>query len=229
MDRQRKLRFFGFLMVDSVMDGAGQWSTSEGVKDISSFDEIDRTYGCIYADIPWNHKGNSVARPGRNARRHYKTVSLEDAKSLPVKKVIDTDCALFFWVPGQFLVIGAHIPIMKSWGFRPTAMGLRWVKLNPKAPKMFMTIDDFHRGLGLTTMKNIEDCVLGKRGKSMRVKAVSELIIANRREHSRKPEEARERIREYIGPDVRVLELFGRSRPENDDLWDTWGDQVQLF
>jgi N6-adenosine-specific RNA methylase IME4 len=56
-------------------------------------------------------------KPGRNARRHYRCLTLEQIASLPVKDVVARDAYLWFWIPGPFLVLGAHLPIMRAWGF----------------------------------------------------------------------------------------------------------------
>lgn len=80
-------------------------------------------------------------------------------------------------------------------------------------------------GGGFTTRKNAEFCLIGKRGRSVRVaKDVHEIIIAPRREHSRKPEETYTRIERYCaGP---YLELFARQQRAG---WESWGNQVEKF
>ena len=191
-------------------------------------DGLSGRYGCIVADPPWHFKSNSKANPGRNAMRHYDCQSLADIEALPVVKHAEDNCILFLWITGPFLVFGAHLPIMRAWGFKPSGMGFDWVKLNPRAGKLFMTERDFALGPGFTTQKNLEYCLIGKRGRSMKKKAVPALIIDNRREHSRKPEIFRDRVREYVGPDVRVAELFARSTPA-DPLWDVAGNETTKF
>jgi N6-adenosine-specific RNA methylase IME4 len=80
-------------------------------------------------------------------------------------------------------------------------------------------------GLGKWTRQNSERCLLATRGHPHRLHAdVPELIVAPRREHSRKPGEARERIERLVaGP---YLELFARDSRAG---WDAWGAQVGLF
>ena len=56
-----------------------------------------------------------------------------------------------------------------------------------------------------------------------KAKDVRRLLVERRREHSRKPDEIRERERLVQGP---YLELFAR---ETKAGWDCWGDQVGLF
>lgn len=182
-------------------------------------------YRVISADPAWNFKSNSVAKPGRNARRHYACMSLEDIAALPVVDLVANDCALFLWITGPLLAIGAHLPIMKAWGFKPAGMGFVWVKLNPRAASLFFLSSDLATGGGFTTRKNAEFCLIGKRGRSLRQDAgVHEIIISPRREHSRKPDETFERIQRYApGP---YLELFSRERRAG---WDAWGNQTDKF
>lgn len=182
-------------------------------------------FGAILADPPWRFKSNSAARPGRNAMRHYDCMSLDDVKAMPVAPLAADDCALFMWITGPFLAIGAHLPIMKAWGFKPSGMGFTWVKLTPRATSLFFLSSDLAMGGGFTTRKNAEFLVIGKRGRSVRRDAgVHEVILSPRREHSRKPDETHARIERYCaGP---YLELFAReSRPN----WTTWGNQKALF
>lgn len=184
-------------------------------------------FDVVCADPPWNFKANSVAAPGRNARRHYDCMSLDDIAALPVKDTLAENAALFLWITGPFLAIGAHLPIMKAWGFKPSGVAFTWVKLNAKAPTLFFTRQDLFIGGGLTTRKNSEICLLGKRGRSLRRSAsVREVIIDPRREHSRKPEVFRDRVEQYVGPDARILEMFARSsRPG----WQAWGAEATKF
>lgn len=182
-------------------------------------------YRVIAADPAWDFKSNSVERPGRNARRHYACMSLDEIAALPVVDLCARDAVLFLWITGPLLVIGAHLPIMKAWGFRPSGMGFVWIKLNPRAASLFFLQSDLATGGGFTTRKNAEFCLIGKRGRSLRRDAsVHEVIISPRREHSRKPDETFERIERYAeGP---YLELFSRARRAG---WTCWGNEVGKF
>lgn len=179
----------------------------------------------ICADPPWLYKSNSKAAPGRNAFGHYDCMSLSDIADLPVRETVADNGVLFLWITGPFLAIGAHIPIMRAWGFKATAMGFTWTKLNKRAGGLFICPGDVFMGGGLTTRKNAEFCVIGKRGRSLRRSAsVRECIISPVREHSRKPEEFFERVQQYAaGP---YLELFARQSRAG---WTTWGNQATKF
>lgn len=184
-----------------------------------------RHFRVITADPPWDFKSNSKAKPGRNARRHYQTMSLAEIRAMPVEQFAADNAILFFWITGPLLVVGAHIPIMLAWGFEPTAMGFDWIKLNKRASPHFFTQRDIFTGGGFTTRKNAEYVVIGKRGRSVRENAgVSSVLISPIREHSRKPEDFHRRVEQYTtGP---YLELFGRQRR---DGWEVRGNEVQKF
>ena len=184
-----------------------------------------RNYRVIAADPPWHFKSNSVENPGRNALGHYACMSLEDIAALPVAQHAADDAVLFLWITGPFMAIGAHLPIMKAWGFKPSGMGFVWIKLNPKAASLFILREDLAMGGGFTTRKNAEFCLIGKRGRSVRQNAgVHEVIIDPRREHSRKPDEFYNRAQAYSeGP---YLEMFARQSRAG---WDTWGNQSTKF
>ena len=89
-------------------------------------------------DPPWDFKSNSKNRPGRNARRHYKTMSLSEIAAMPVGDLLAPDSLVGLWITGPLLVTGAHIPIFKAWGVKPNAMGFVWIKLNPNAASLFV-------------------------------------------------------------------------------------------
>ena len=119
---------------------------------------------------------------------------------------------------------------MEAWGFRYSAVAFTWVKLKRSFDALQLRVlptleSDLHVGLGLTTRKNAEFCLLGRRGNAHRnAKNVREIILSPVREHSRKPDEASLRVERYCdGP---YLELFARApRPG----WTVWGNETDKF
>ena len=96
-------------------------------------------------------------------------------------------------------------------------MAFVWLKQNRKSPGWFY-------GLGFWTRGNAEVCLLATRGHPKRQAAnVHQFIISPVREHSRKPEEAREKIVALMG-DLPRVELFARQSPPG---WDVWGNEVE--
>ena len=196
--------------------------------------ELGGGYQVIYADPPWRFRANkhveyddAGARIGRMVP--YPTMTLAEITALPVKHLIADQSVCFMWITGPFLAIGAHIPIMKAWGFKTKAIGFTWVKLRKNyAENLFgFHRKDLHVGLGLTTRKNAEFCVIGTRGKSLRKsRSVHEVGMFPLREHSRKPDEFRTRIEEYVGPGLRMAELFSRQPAPG---WEAFGNQTTKF
>lgn len=189
------------------------------------FAHLRTDYRVIAADPPWKFKSNSAAKPGRNAMGHYACMSLADIAALPVASIAAPNAMLLLWITGPFMAIGAHLALMKAWGFKPSGMGFVWIKLNPKAPQLFFMEQDLATGGGFTTRKNAEFCVIGKKGRSVRQDAgIHEVIIEPRRQHSRKPDKFYSRAEQYSeGPRI---EMFARESRKN---WDSWGNQATKF
>ena len=185
-------------------------------------------FGCIVADPPWRFRVRKEHKEVRNPDRHYETMRLEEIEAIPVKTIADKACHLMMWVPGPLLVIGAHLPIMRAWGFKPSASGFVWIKLrrNFDAATFNPLMEtDLHLGLGMTTRKNAEFAILGRRGSARRkAKDVPEVMLSPVRQHSRKPDEFFRRVERYCdGP---YLELFSRQSRAG---WTTWGNEAGKF
>lgn len=190
-------------------------------------------FRCILADPPWHFRARTALQVGnwtsrRDAEKHYAVMGVEDIKALPVRDVAAKDAHLFIWTTGPCL--RQTFEVMEAWGFRYSAVAFTWVKLkrsfNALQLRVLPTLEsDLHVGLGLTTRKNAEFCLLGRRGNARRnAKDVREIILSPVREHSRKPDEARSRIERYCdGP---YLELFARDQRPG---WTSWGNEIDKF
>jgi N6-adenosine-specific RNA methylase IME4 len=175
------------------------------------------TYRIIYTDPPWkyNSRANHKTRFRGGACGHYPLMTMAQIKALPIPDLADRNCALLMWC--TFPYLDKQIELFKHWGFKYRTVAFTWVKTNPKNGKPFF-------GVGYYAKSNAEVCLLGIKGRVKPVSnSVSSIIIAPRREHSRKPEEARDRIVELFG-DVPRLEMFAR---ESAPGWDVWGNDVQ--
>ena len=173
-----------------------------------------RKYKIIYADPPWQYKVYSKKGLGRSAESHYRTMSLEDIQALPVGELADSDCALFMWT--TIPLLKDCFSVMKAWGFDYKTIAFVWIKLNRKSDSLFW-------GMGHWTRANAELCMLATRGHPKRKSAgVHQVIISHIEEHSKKPDEARERIIQLVG-DLPRVELFARQKT---DGWDVWGNEV---
>ncbi|WP_329381801.1 MT-A70 family methyltransferase [Anaerofustis sp. HA2171] len=173
-----------------------------------------KKYNIIYADPPWQFKVYSSKGLGRSAESHYPTMSLEEIKRLPVGELAANDCALFMWTTVPLLQ--ECFSIMKAWGFDYKTIAFVWIKQNKRTDSLFW-------GMGYWTRANAELCMLATKGHPKRQSArVHQVIISHIQEHSKKPEEARDRIVQLIG-DLPRVELFARTK---SDGWDVWGNEI---
>lgn len=141
-------------------------------------------------------------------------MKLPDVKALPISRIAADDSILFMWA--TFPNLQPALDVIASWGFKYKTIGFNWVKLNKKSATPFI-------GVGHYTRSNSEVCLIGTRGQPTIVShSVSSVILSPIREHSRKPDEARDRIVQLCG-DVPRIELFSRERVEG---WHAWGDEV---
>ncbi|HEY3910559.1 MAG TPA: MT-A70 family methyltransferase [Stellaceae bacterium] len=181
-----------------------------------------RHYRVIYADPPWTFSTYSRKGKGRSAEAYYDCMSLADIKALPVADWAADDCVLLLWVTDPLLQTAFEV--IRTWGFTYKTVGFYWAKLNKSAEPTVYRDASFFTGLGFWTRANPELCLLATRGHPKRRRAdIRKLIVSPRREHSRKPEEAYDRIEALCaGP---YLEMFARAaRPG----WDRWGTESDL-
>jgi N6-adenosine-specific RNA methylase IME4 len=181
------------------------------------FDGLPRHhFGAILADPPWSWSSWSKTNQNRAAFNYYAVMSLDGIKGLPVADLAADNCVLFLWAINSMLP--QAIAVMGAWGFEYKTVAFTWAKRTP-------TDAAWHLGLGYWTRQNSEHCLLGVRGKPKRMgRDVRELVIAPRREHSRKPDEVAAGIERLVpGP---YLELFAR---ETHPGWTSWGNEVTKF
>lgn len=172
----------------------------------------NKKYQIIYADPPWSY--NKKVGMGM-ADDHYPTMTLQEICDLPVPQLADKNCALFLWV--TFPMLREGLEVIKAWGFNYKTAAFVWVK-------QYKISDRFILGLGHYTRGNAELCLLATRGSIKRQSLkVSQIIVSHLEEHSKKPDEARNRIVELLG-DVPRIELFARQTTPG---WDVWGNEVQ--
>lgn len=226
--------------IDAPGFGSGQFvSKASGPRDLLGRPRDG--YGAIHADPAWQFQlwstkgmGRSPDGQSRAAQRqnrpenHYKTMPLADIKALPVGSLAARDCVLFLWCVNPLLP--QAIEVGEAWGFEYRTIAFVWAKLRREGSTRHKLHEEtwhklFPMGTGYWTRANPELCLLFTRGKPKRLSAsVRTLLIAPRREHSRKPDEARARIEKLVaGP---YLELFAREPAPG---WDAWGNQVERF
>ena len=122
---------------------------------------------------------------------------------------------IFLWA--TFPQLPEALRLIEAWGFTYKSVAFVWLKKNRKA-------DSWFYGLGFWTRGNAEICLLATRGHPKRQAAnVHQFIISPIEAHSKKPDEARDKIVSLMGNLPRV-ELFARQTPPG---WDVWGNEVE--
>lgn len=186
-------------------------------------------YRVILADPPWAFRGYvDKGVPQRAPAQHYGTLTASAMARLPVGDLAMMDTALCLWSTSSHTEQAFWLA--RQWGFRFASKLFTWAKLNRKAAEAGakvnpMDADPWFMGMGHGTRRNTEDCWLFVRGTPRRRdKGVRELIVSPVREHSRKPDEAYQRIeRLFAGP---YCELFSRTSRLG---WDAWGNEKGKF
>jgi len=170
-------------------------------------------FNIIYADPPWRYKA-STNKSLRGPERHYPTMHTADICALPVKDIAADNSILFLWA--TFPKIPDALEVTNAWGFSFKTVGFVWVKANKKSDSLF-------RGMGMWTRSNAEICLIATRGRPERINCgVHQVVISPIEEHSKKPNEVRNRIIQLMG-DLPRVELFARQAPPG---WEVWGNQV---
>jgi len=142
-------------------------------------------------------------------------MNIEQLCSMPIGELAAENCALFMWV--TFPTLREAFVLLDAWSFTYKSVSFVWVKQNKKTPSLFW-------GMGYWTRANAEICLLATKGKPKRRSAsVHQVIVSPIEHHSKKPDEARNRIVELMG-DLPRIELFARDRA---DGWDAFGNEVK--
>lgn len=192
----------------------------------------------ISIDNPWDFEAYSEAGEGKSANQHYPVMSDDDLCSLPMDLLAAKDCACFMWCTWPKFLVWQRV--IEAWGFEFAGLAWEWIKFNPETGK-------YAFGGGYGTRKNLEPCLLITRGdpkllpgkleffgqttitgsRSVRdfIEAwPADAIRAPRREHSRKPDEHRQRISTmFEGPRI---DVFARQPWQGNTVW---GNQIDKF
>ncbi|SMF83322.1 N6-adenosine-specific RNA methylase IME4 [Azospirillum oryzae] len=176
---------------------------------------IPLRYRVILADPAWMFSLRSPKGEGKSPQAHYRCMPLADIQALPVSQLAAPDCACIMWATAPMLP--QAIDTLAAWGFAFKSAGA-WAKQSPTAASWAF-------GPGYIYRSAAEFWLLGTIGRpAQRSRSIRNLIVAPRREHSRKPDQMHTDIEAlFDGP---YVELFARSQRPG---WDCWGNETTKF
>lgn len=163
----------------------------------------------VYADPPWRYENPPMGASNRSIENHYPTMSLEEICAMPVRDIVTDDAILYMWATAPKLA--ECLQVLTAWGF-DYRTNFVWVK------------DKI--GMGYHARSQHEILLVAKRGNippPAVADRVSSVVMAERGEHSAKPEVFYELIESFY-PTLPKIELFCRS-PR--DGWAVWGNQSE--
>ncbi len=176
-------------------------------------------YDVILADPPWYY-AHSTHKYELNAP--YRLIPDDEMKTFRgVTDNLADPGVLFMW--STLPRLDFAFDVLQAWGLAYRGMPWIWVKTNKDGSVMGA------KGPQTNTVKNTCEVVIAaSHSKTSRIPKTSDQTIRNalfaqRREHSRKPDEVHEYL-DRMYPDARKLELFARRKRPG---WDVWGDEVE--
>ena len=81
------------------------------------FEEINKKYNTIVIDPPWNISMSGKVKRGREKRAEslkYKTMSLQEIRSIPIKNIANKGCHVYCWTTNKMLK--DTFDVLESWG-----------------------------------------------------------------------------------------------------------------
>ncbi|NCV44543.1 MAG: hypothetical protein EBW15_07100 [Actinobacteria bacterium] len=187
--------------------------------DLGPYAEIpEDKYDVLLIDPPWSYFGDQT-KDGA-AAKFYDTLTDQEIRMLPVRKLMNDKSIAFVWATGPRL--DAAIYTIASWGLHYRGVAFVWVKTNRQGVPIGA------RGVRPSIVKPTCEFVLAcspvRKGRPMPLadESIPNTVLAPTREHSVKPDAVHERI-EAMYPNAKRLEMFARRPREG---WQVWGDQI---
>jgi N6-adenosine-specific RNA methylase IME4 len=173
----------------------------------------------VLADPPWQFENRTgKVAPEHKRLNRYGTMVLDEIKALPVAQVCEDTAHLYLWVPNALLPAG--LEVMLAWGFQYKS-NIVWHKVRKDG-------GPDGRGVGFYFRNTTELLLFGVRGKNARTlppgRRQVNIIRTQKREHSRKPDEAYELVEACSSG--AFLEMFARGTREG---WAAWGHQSEDY
>lgn len=181
----------------------------------------EKTYDVVLADPPWDYYGSPVKWAA--AGKHYPLMTNDQIRDLPVVDLLTKSGVVFLWATCPKLDFA--LEVFRDWGLYYRGVAFVWIKTKQDLTPIGA------QGVRPSVVKPLTELVLvGSRkptGRPLKLlsESVVQTVFAPRREHSRKPDEVKQRIFDLYG-DIPRIELFAR---ETTPGWDVWGNEVERF
>lgn len=180
------------------------------------------SYDLVLADPATRFETFSAKGEGKSPQAQYPTMSWGELEALPVGGLGRGDCLLMMWA--CWPTLRESIRLLEAWGFRYVTGGA-WHKRTRHGKSAF--------GTGYVLRSACEPYLIGTLGSpttanNLRniIETESTVIDAERREHSRKPDEQYAYCERLVPRGLRFVELFARQRHPG---WDCWGNEADKF
>ncbi len=176
-----------------------------------------RKYKVVIADPPWRY-ANAGCRGA--AENHYPTMSIDQIQALPVRDLVDDDCALFLWA--TWPTLPDAMSVLDAWGFTYVT-GLPWLKIVgvPSVNLWGELTVKAQYGVGFWVRGCTEPILIARRGEVSPPDGGFVGLLSENLRHSRKPENLYHIAERLPGP---YLEMFARRHRAG---WDAWGNEVE--
>lgn len=174
-------------------------------------------YDVVLSDPPWSYYGSPTKDAA--AAKHYPCIPTKELVEVAFPP-LNPRGVLFLWTTSAKLPDALWL--MSQWGLHYRGVAFVWVKTRKDGGVIGA------QGPRPSIVKpTTEFVVVGSKvrtGRPMPLGSEKEpqVVLAPRREHSRKPEEVQNRI-ENLYPNATRLEMFARSRRSG---WDAWGNEI---
>jgi len=173
---------------------------------------INKKYNTIVIDPPWEISltGEVKRRKNRAKKLPYKTMTLDEIKSIPIRDIANQGCHVYCWTTNKMLQY--TFDVLKSWGVN-YHLTLVWVKPSALAPCFAYKFATEFLLLGFYGKPMQKFTGMGK------LNWIEHFTKAG--QHSQKPEKMYQLIKE-MSPEPRI-DVFSRRVISG---FEAWGDET---
>lgn len=177
-------------------------------------------FDVVLADPPWQFELYSAKGNLKGAEAQYECMGLEEIQALPVSGLCRGDALCFLWATWPMLRHG--LETLDAWGFRYVTGGA-WHKRTSGGKSAF--------GTGYVMRSASEPFLIGTLGSPLTARNIRNVIDAETRGHSRKPDITYDLLDRLCPRATRAVELFARQEWVGAGRlkWSAWGNQTDKF